>query len=127
MYNPDTRKFENLMGSASVAAATGDARKFENLMGSSIAIAAAAAAAANSFSVAQSQIGPSEWYCHQDLFGFDLATDSLNLTKASYLWNNLKRILGSGNIHDDEQHDADVVAVHDDDDEYLMIEGDRII
>lgn len=60
MYNPDTRKFENLMGSASVTGATSDTRKFESLMGSSIAVAAAAAAAANAFQVAHSHIGPTE-------------------------------------------------------------------
>lgn len=62
MYNPDTRKFENLMGSSSVTSATSDSRKFENLMGSPIAshvAAAAAAAAVNAFNVTQSQ-GPSE-------------------------------------------------------------------
>lgn len=72
MYNPDTRKFENLMGVtgtdattplAAAAAAVADSRKFESLMGSSIAshvAAAAAAAAAGSFGVAQPQSGPSE-------------------------------------------------------------------
>lgn len=67
MYNPDTRKFENLMGSSTVAAAATDARKFENLMSSSIASHVAAAFnvaqsqnAANAFNVAQSQTGQTE-------------------------------------------------------------------
>lgn len=65
MYNPDTRKFENLMGSSSETLLVADSRKFENLVGSSIAshIAAAAAAAAsavNSLVVTQPQSGPSE-------------------------------------------------------------------
>ncbi|XP_031616795.1 sex determination protein fruitless isoform X4 [Contarinia nasturtii] len=66
MYNPDTRKFENLMGTTSeTSLTTADTRKFESLMGSSIAshvaaAAAAAAAAAGTFSVAQPQSGPSE-------------------------------------------------------------------
>lgn len=56
MYNPDTRKFENLMGSPVATAA--DSRKFENLVASSIASHAALAAAANAFNVAQTQSGP---------------------------------------------------------------------
>lgn len=69
MYNPDTRKFENLMlstasdavvAAAAAAAAvtpltTVDSRKFENLMGSSIA----SHVAAGTFNV-QPQTGPSE-------------------------------------------------------------------
>lgn len=76
MYNPDTRKFENLMGStasdAVVAAAaatatvaplpTVDSRKFENLLSSSIASHIAAAGA---FNVVQPQSGPSEWYFYR--------------------------------------------------------------
>lgn len=66
MYNPDTRKFENLMGTTSSdTTLTADPRKFESLMGSSIAshvAAIAAASAAGSFNVTQSQTGPSEWY-----------------------------------------------------------------
>lgn len=64
MYNPDTRKFENLMGTTSSdTTLTADPRKFESLMGSSIAshvAAIAAASAAGSFNVTQSQTGPSE-------------------------------------------------------------------
>lgn len=65
MYNPDTRKFENLMGTTSDASLTADSRKFENLVNSSIAshvaaAAAAAAAAAGTFNVSQPQTGPSE-------------------------------------------------------------------
>lgn len=64
MYNPDTRKFENLMGTTSDASLTADPRKFENLVNSSIAshvaAAAAAAAAAGTFNVSQPQTGPSE-------------------------------------------------------------------
>lgn len=66
MYNPDTRKFENLMGNTTDTSITPpDPRKFESLVGSSIAshvaaAAAAAAAAAGSFNVVQQQSGPSE-------------------------------------------------------------------
>lgn len=51
MYNPDTRKFENMMG-ASVATAA-DSRKLENLVASSISSHAATA-----FNVARTQSGP---------------------------------------------------------------------
>lgn len=97
MYNPDTRKFENLMGTtisggaaavaaaaAAAAAASGsnnDSRKYENLIGTSIAsqvaVAAAAAAAAQSY-VSHTQSGPSEWYNH--LLSFDLHTNYLSST-----------------------------------------------
>lgn len=63
MFNPDTRKFENLMGST-IPATLNDNRKYENLMGTSIAtqaaVAAAAAAAAHSFNLSHTQGGPSE-------------------------------------------------------------------
>lgn len=62
MYNPDTRKFENLMGTS---------------IASHVAVAAAAAAAANAFSVAQSQTGSTDWYDHlhqHHLLGWDFAS-----------------------------------------------------
>lgn len=81
MYNPDTRKFENLMGSPVATAA--DSRKFENLVASSIASHAALAAAANAFNVAQTQSGP-EWYHHMSL---NLTTNVLNSSISSNVWN----------------------------------------
>lgn len=81
MYNPDTRKFENLMGTPVATAA--DSRKFENLVASSIASHAALAAAANAFNVAQTQSGP-EWYHHMSL---NPTTNGLNSPKSSNLWN----------------------------------------
>lgn len=87
MYNPDTRKFENLMGSTSeTSLASADTRKFESLMGSSIAshvaAAAAAAAAASTFSVAQPQSGPSEWY--NQLYMNNSINKKLSVIEKSY-------------------------------------------
>lgn len=56
MYNPDTRKFENLMSTS--VAAVADSRKFEDIVASSIASHAAIAAAANALNVTQTQSGP---------------------------------------------------------------------
>lgn len=72
MYNPDTRKFENLMGTS---------------IASHVAVAAAAAAAANAFSVAQSQTGSTDWYDH--LLGWNYARPrhSTRLTRSSCAWN----------------------------------------
>lgn len=65
MYNPDTRKFENLMGTS---------------IASHVAVAAAAAAAANAFTVAQSQTGSTDWYDHlhqHHLLGWEYASHML--------------------------------------------------
>lgn len=82
MYNPDTRKFENLMGTSVATAA--DSRKFENLVASSIASHAALAAAANAFNVAHTQSGP-EWYNHH--ISVNLTTNIFNSPLPSHLWN----------------------------------------
>lgn len=85
MYNPDTRKFENLMGpgTADNTSLSADSRKFENLVNSSLAshvaaAAAAAAAAASTFSVAQPQTGPSEWY-NRRLIDNSIDNESLSI------------------------------------------------
>lgn len=69
MYNPDTRKFENLLGSS-----------LGSSLASHAAVAAAAAAAANAFNVAahQSQAGSTDWYSQFLRWDYANILDSTN-------------------------------------------------
>lgn len=69
MYNPDTRKFENLLGSS---------------IASHAAVAAAAAAAANAFNITHSQNRSTDWY--SQLLRWDL-NNILSSTTNTLLWN----------------------------------------